>query len=60
MPPGVRFGPARRLLGLGRPRGRAALTEFTLTLMKISSLIKETQTLISPGQVKLSPGDRSG
>jgi hypothetical protein len=28
--------------------------------MKFSSLIKETQTLLSPGQVKFSPGDRSG
>ena len=36
------------------------LTEFTLTVLKISSLIKETQTLISPGNVKFSPGDRGG
>lgn len=36
------------------------LTEFTLTVLKISSLIKETQTLISPGSVKFSPGDRPG
>jgi hypothetical protein len=42
------------------PEGREALTEFTLTAMKISSLIKETQTLISPGSVKFSPGDRGG
>jgi hypothetical protein len=42
------------------PEGREALTEFTLTAMKFSSLIKETQTLISPGQVKFSPGDRGG
>lgn len=42
------------------PEGRAALTEFTLTAMKISTLIKETQTLISPGSVKFSPGDRGG
>ncbi len=42
------------------PEGREALTEFTLTTMKISSLIKETQTLLSPGQVKFSPGDRGG
>ena len=40
--------------------GRESLTEFTLTTMKISSLIKETQTLLSPGQVKFSPGDRGG
>lgn len=40
------------------PEGYAALTEFTLTAMKISTLIKETQTLISPGSVKFSPGDR--
>ena len=42
------------------PEGREALTEFTLTVMKLSSLIKETQTLLSPGQVKFSPGDRGG
>ncbi|HTM53201.1 MAG TPA: hypothetical protein VL175_04205 [Pirellulales bacterium] len=40
--------------------GRGALTEFTLTVMRISTLIKETQTLISPGSVKFSPGDRGG
>ena len=40
------------------PAGYGALTEFTLTVMKISVLIKETQTLISPGSVKFSPGDR--
>jgi hypothetical protein len=40
------------------PEGREALTEFTLTVLKLSSLIKETQTLISPGSVKFSPGDR--
>ena len=42
------------------PEGRDQLTEFTLTVLKISSLIKETQTLISPGSVKFSPGDRAG
>ncbi len=42
------------------PEGRDALTEFTLTAMGISSLIKETQTLINPGSVKFSPGDRGG
>jgi hypothetical protein len=40
--------------------GREALTEFTLTVLKFSTLIKETQTLINPGQVKFSPGDRPG
>ena len=40
--------------------GREALTEFTLTVLKFSTLIKETQTLISPGSVKFSPGDRGG
>jgi hypothetical protein len=40
--------------------GRDALTEFTLTVLKFSTLIKETQTLISPGSVKFSPGDRGG
>ena len=40
--------------------GLAALTEFTLSVMRISTLIKETQTLISPGSVKFSPGDRGG
>jgi hypothetical protein len=42
------------------PDGRDALTEFTLTALKFSSLIKETQTLINPGSVKFSPGDRGG
>jgi hypothetical protein len=42
------------------PEGREALTEFTLTVMKFTSLIKETQALVSPGQVKFSPGDRGG
>ena len=40
--------------------GREALAEFTLTILRYSSLIKETQTLISPGSVKFSPGDRGG
>jgi hypothetical protein len=40
------------------PEGREQLTEFTLATMKLSTLIKETQTLISPGSVKFSPGDR--
>jgi hypothetical protein len=40
--------------------GLEALTQFTLTVLKISTLIKETQTLISPGSVKFSPGDRGG
>lgn len=43
-----------------RAEGRQALTEFTLTVLKFTSLIKETQTLISPGSVKFSPGDRGG
>jgi hypothetical protein len=42
------------------PEGREALTELTLTVLKLSTLIKETQTLISPGSVKFSPGDRGG
>ncbi len=42
------------------PEGREQLTEFTLTVLKIASLIKETQSLISPGSVKFSPGDRGG
>ena len=42
------------------PDGIDALTEFTLTVLKLSSLIKETQSLISPGSVKFSPGDRGG
>jgi hypothetical protein len=29
-------------------------------VLKLSSLIKETETLISPGNVKFSPGDRGG
>ncbi|WP_435015591.1 hypothetical protein TA3x_003135 [Tundrisphaera sp. TA3] len=40
--------------------GREALTEFTLTVLRLSEIIKETQTLISPGSVKFSPGDRGG
>ena len=40
--------------------GREELTEFTLTVLKLSALIKETQTLISPGSVKFSPGDMRG
>ena len=39
------------------PDGRDALTELTLTILDISSLVKETQTLVSPGSVKFSPGD---
>jgi hypothetical protein len=42
------------------PEGREALTEFTLTALKFSALVKETQTLINPGSVKFSPGDRGG
>jgi hypothetical protein len=42
------------------PDGRKDLTEFTLTVLKLSTLIKETQTLINPGSVKFSPGDRGG
>ena len=42
------------------PDGREQLTEFTLTVLKLSSLIKETQSLISPGSVKFSPGDKGG
>ena len=40
------------------PEGCEALTEFTLTVLKLSTLIKETQSLINPGSVKFSPGDR--
>ena len=42
------------------PEGLDQLTEFTLTVLKFTTLIKETQTLISPGSVKFSPGDRGG
>ncbi len=42
------------------PDGRAALTELTLTVLRIGGLVKETQSLISPGSVKFSPGDRGG
>jgi hypothetical protein len=42
------------------PSGQEALTEFTLTVLKLTTLIKETQTLVSPGSVKFSPGDRGG
>ena len=40
--------------------GREELTQFTLVVLKLSALIKETQTLINPGSVKFSPGDRGG
>jgi hypothetical protein len=40
--------------------GLEALTEFTLTILKFSSLVRETQTLIGPGNVTFSPGDRPG
>ena len=40
--------------------GREALTEFTITVLKLSTLVKETQSLITPGNVKFSPGDRGG
>ena len=42
------------------PDGIDGLTEFTLTVLKFSSLIKETETLISPGNVRFLPGDRGG
>ena len=42
------------------PEGRDQLTEFTLTVLKLAALVKETQSLISPGSVKFSPGDRGG
>ena len=42
------------------PEHQDDLTRFTLTVMKLSTLIKDQQTLISPGQVKFSPGDRGG
>ena len=42
------------------PEGREALSELTWTVLTLSTLIKETQTLISPGSVKFSPGDRGG
>jgi hypothetical protein len=42
------------------PSRQDDLTRFTLTVMKLGTLIKDTQTLISPGQVKFSPGDRGG
>lgn len=39
------------------PQGCEALTELTLTVLKLSTLLKETQSLINPGSVKFSPGD---
>jgi len=38
--------------------GEEQLAAFTLTVMKFSTLIKETQSLVSPGSIKFSPGDR--
>lgn len=40
------------------PDGREALSEFTLTVLKLASLVKDTQTLVNPGSVKFSPSDR--
>jgi hypothetical protein len=40
--------------------GREQLTGFTLTVLKLASLIKERETLINPGNVKFSPGDKGG
>ena len=37
--------PSWQPLRLGWPEGREALTEFTLTVMHLSTLIKETETL---------------
>ncbi len=37
------------------PDGCEALTEFTLTVLKLSTLIKETQTLINPGNGEILP-----
>lgn len=42
------------------PEGREALTEFTLTILKFSNLIRETPSLNAPGSVKFSPGDARG
>ncbi len=44
---------------VGRTRRRGQLAEFTLIVLKFSSLIKETATLVNPGSVKFSPGDRN-
>jgi len=41
------------------PEGEEQLAEFTLIVLKFSSLIKETATLVNPGSVKFSPGDRN-
>jgi len=41
------------------PEGEEQLANLTLTVLKFSNLIKETQTLITPGSVKFSPGDRN-
>lgn len=43
------------------PDGCAELTEFTLLILKLSSLIKENPMIANPsGSVKFSPGDRGG
>jgi hypothetical protein len=42
------------------PEGEEALTQFTLTVMKISTLIKELHAAPATGQVRFSPGDRPG
>ncbi len=53
-------GRSRDLYVWVMPEGLEGLTEFTLTVLKFSSLIKETQTLVNPGSIKFSPGDRGG
>jgi len=42
------------------PDGRDALTEFTLTVMRISTLIRELPPQAGAGQVRFSPGERGG
>ncbi len=43
------------------PDGCKELTEFTLTVLKLSSLIKElAQPPVHPGSVKFQPGERGG
>jgi hypothetical protein len=40
------------------PEGSESLARFTFATLRIASLLKETQTLVNPGNVKFSPGDR--
>ena len=61
VPRGARFvGQHEKTWVWVNPARQDDLTRFTLTVLKLATLIKEQQTLISPGSVKFSPGDHGG